>query len=220
MIESLRLAPLFIALNDSQLHSIAEECTMSTYPSNTVLFHEHDQGTVFYLVVSGAIKIYTSNTNGEEKILSILTRGESFGEMALLDGKPRSASAQTIEETKLIALASKNFNNLLRSNFEITHCIIRQLGTRLREMNRHVHDLTYMDARQRILKNLVTLGRTHGKRKGTTFVIRINLDYEEVSQFAGVPKPLLFEVFSELQNKNILRVVNNEYILDLSRLKH
>lgn len=219
MIDSLRLTPLFAGLTEGQLQSIAEECTMNIYPSGRILFHENDTGTVFYLVVSGSIKIYTSNNNGEDKILSILTRNDSFGELSLLDGKPRSATAQTIEETKLIALTGKNFNNLLRTNFEITLNIIKQLSTRLRETNRQVHDLTYLDAKQRILKNLITMASTHGKRRGTTFTIKINLDYDEISQFAGVTKSLLFEVFSELQNKNILQVLNNEYVLDLSMLK-
>jgi CRP/FNR family cyclic AMP-dependent transcriptional regulator len=219
MIESLRFTPLFAALPESQLLRIAEECTMATYPPGMILFQENDTGTVFYVVVSGAIKIYTSNINGEDKILSILTRNDSFGEISLLDGKPRSATAKTIEETKLIALTGKNFNNLLRTNFEITLNVIKQLSTRLRETNRQVHDLTYLDAKQRILKNLVTLAKTHGKRRDDTFIIKVNLDYDEMSQFAGVTKSLLFEVFSELQNKNILKVVNNEYILDLTKLK-
>ncbi|QGQ94760.1 Crp/Fnr family transcriptional regulator [Paenibacillus psychroresistens] len=219
MIEYLRMTSLFADLTSVHLERIAEECTMSTYPAGKILFHENDTGTVFYVVVFGAIKIYTSNINGEDKILSILTRNDSFGEISLLDGKPRSATAQTIEETRLIALTGKNFNNLLRTNFEITLNIIKQLSTRLRETNRQVHDLTYLDAKQRILKNLVTLAKTHGRRNKDTFTIKVNLDYDEMAQFAGVTKTLLFEVFSELQSKDILKVLNNQYVLDLTKLK-
>jgi len=219
MIDMLRDNPLFSKLSDHQLHSIADECTLNSYSAGTILFRENDTGTVFYLIVSGAIKIYTSNNHGEDIILSISSKGDSFGELSLFDGKPRSATAQTIEDTTLISLTSKNFDKLMRNNYDLTLSIIKQLSIRLRETNRQVHDLTYLNAKQRILKKLVSLANKHGKRQGSSFIIKINLNYDEVAQFAGVSKALLFEAFSELQSKNILKVRGNEFILDLTMLK-
>jgi CRP/FNR family cyclic AMP-dependent transcriptional regulator len=219
MIEQLREAPLFSKLTDAQLQQISNECTTNTYPAGTILFRENDIGTVFYLVLSGAIKIYTSNQQGEDKILSIFTKGDSFGELSLLDGKPRSATAQSIEETKLISLTAKNFNKLLREHFDITLSIVAQLSTRLRETNQQLHDVTYLDAKQRVMKNLVKLAGTHGSRDGKTIKIKINLNYDEVSQLVGVAKPLLFQVFNELQSIGILHVMDNEFVLDLKKLK-
>lgn len=219
MIELLRDATLFSNLTNSQLHSIAEECTTNTYAAGTILFRENEIGTVFYFVASGAIKVYTSNADGEDKILSIFTRGDSFGELALLDGKPRSATAQAIDVTTLVSLSSQNFNRLLRENFDITIAIVKQLSTRLRETNQHVHDLTYLDAKKRVMKNLVALASKHGSRSERTIKISVNLNYDEVSQLAGVSKPLLFQVFQELQSRQILQFSDNEFSLDLGKLR-
>lgn len=219
MIESLRVIPLFSNLDDVQLQSIANKCTTRTYKAGTILFRENEPGTVFYLVVSGAVKIYTSNRQGEDKIMSILTAGDSFGELALLDGKPRSATAQAIEETTVISLALRSFQSLLKNHFDINLNILKQLSSRLRETNQQVHDLTYMDAKQRVVKNLVKLANDHGNRIGTSLVrIQINLNYDELSQLAGVSKPLVFQVLNELQTKRILTVSGNKFLLDLTQV--
>lgn len=219
MLELLHETPLFSTLPVDQLRSIAAECTTNTYPAGTILFREHEIGTVFYLVVSGAIKIYTSNKNDEEvTILSIFSKGDSFGELSLLDGKPRSATAQAIEETTLISLTSKNLRKLLQENFEITLNIISQLSSRLRDMNQQIHDLTYMDAKQRVMKSLIKLVKSHGSRSHKKVRIKLSLNYDEVSQMAGVPKALLFQVFKELQSKGILHYTDNEFTLDLEKL--
>ncbi|MFH5181418.1 cyclic nucleotide-binding domain-containing protein [Paenibacillus sp. TAB 01] len=64
---------------------------MKTYKAGTILFREHEMGLIFYIVISGSVKIYTSNRNsGEEEILTVFAAGEAFGELSLLEGKPRS----------------------------------------------------------------------------------------------------------------------------------
>ncbi|HZG75909.1 MAG TPA: Crp/Fnr family transcriptional regulator [Paenibacillus sp.] len=219
MIELLRETELFSGLSEPLLRSIADECVTNTYPSGTILFRENEVGTLLYFVVSGAIKIFTTNANGESKILSIITRGDSFGELSLLDGRPRSATAQVIEDTKLISLSSKSFNNLLKNNHDITLGIIRQLSTRLRETNQQVQDLTYLNSKQRVMKNLLQLASSHGRRNAKQIHVRLSLNYDELSQMAGVTKPVLFQVFHELQEKRILSFVDKEFILDLSKLK-
>ncbi|WP_164821478.1 Crp/Fnr family transcriptional regulator [Paenibacillus koleovorans] len=218
MIDSLREIALFANLDSYQLQNIADKCTLRTYKAGTILFRENEPGTVFYLVVSGTVKIFTSNSRGEDKIMTILSTGDSFGELSLLDGRPRSATAQAIEETTVISLAAKSFQVLLKTHFDLNLSILKQLSIRLRETNQQVHDLTYMDARQRVVKNLIKLANDHGTRGGTMVKFQINLNYDELSQLAGVAKPLVFQVLAELQNKRILTVSGNTYLLDLRQL--
>jgi CRP/FNR family cyclic AMP-dependent transcriptional regulator len=218
MIELLRGIPIFSGLYDSQLQNLSNVCVQKVYPAGTVIFQENEQGTVFYIVLSGSVKIFTSNKSGDNKILSICSSGDSFGELSLLDGNPRSATAQTIETTKLLTLSTHSFHSLLRENFEINLQIIQQLSKRLREMNQQVHDLTYMDARKRVIKVLIKLVESHGTRIGNLVKIRINLNYDEFSQFAGVPKQVLFRVFEDLQLKKILQVSDNEFRFDITQL--
>ncbi|HZG58873.1 helix-turn-helix domain-containing protein, partial [Paenibacillus sp.] len=97
--------------------------------------------------------------------------------------------------------------------------IVRQLGARLRETNQQVQDLTYLNSKQRVMKCLLQLSSRHGRRSAKAIHLRLTLNYDELSQMASVTKPVLFQVFNELQEKGMLMYIDNEFVLDLSKLK-
>lgn len=219
MINFLKKVPLFGKLSEEQLQLIAGICVRKSYTANTVLFRENDPGATFYIVYSGSVKIYTSH-GGDEKILTVFKSGECFGELSLIDGKPRSASAQTLEDSQLVSVGAAAFHELLRSHFELSLWIMRELCERLRETNQHVHDLTFLDARSRVIKNLIRLANKHGTRQGTVVTIRVALNFDELSQMSGCRKPVLMEVMRDLQNRMIISVLPNGFQLDLSKLRN
>lgn len=218
MIEMLKKVQLFESLNEEQLQHILSIANKQVFSTGSVLFHENDPGAAFYVLLKGSIKIYTRGSSGEEKVLSLIGAGESFGELSLIDGRPRSASAQTVEPSTVLTVTAEPFLELLRHHFDITHHIMTELCRRLRDTNQHVYDLTFLDARTRVLKNLILLANRHGSRIGNKITIRIPLNYDELAQMAGVPKQALSQVLRDLEDRLILSSGSNEYTLDLSRL--
>lgn len=218
MIEMLKKVPLFESLNEEQLQHILSIANKQMFTTGSVLFHENDPGATFYVLLEGSIKIFTRSSSGEEKVLSLIGAGESFGELSLIDGRPRSASAQTVEPTTVLSVTAGPFLELLRQQFDITHHIMTELCRRLRDTNQHVYDLTFLDARTRVLKNLILLANRLGSRSGQIITIKIPLNYDELAQMAGVPKQALAQVLRDLEEKLILSIDPNEYTLDLSRL--
>jgi CRP/FNR family cyclic AMP-dependent transcriptional regulator len=214
----LKQVQLFSQLNDEQINMISAVCTRKSFRAGTVLFQQNEPGNTFYIVFSGSVKIFTSH-NGEEKVLSMFKSGDSFGELSLIDGKPRSASSQTLEDSALIALSAHDFLGILKTNFEINLCIMRELCQRLRDTNQHVNDLTFLDARTRILKNLIQLANRHGTRDGNMIIIRIALNYDELAQMSNVQKPILMQVLRDLQEKQILVPTQTDLRLDLTKLR-
>lgn len=219
MIEFVKKAPLFSQLNEQQLQAVANICTRKSFRAGTVLFQEKELGSTFYMVYSGSVKIYTTSSNSEEKILSIFKAGESFGELSLLDGKPRSASAQTLEDSVLVEILGHSFLDLLRSHFDITLGIMRELSDRLRDTNQHVYDLTFLDARTRVIKSLIKLANKNGMRSGNVITIKLMLNYDEISQMAGVQKATLMQVIRDLEEKMILTISPADFKLDLAKLR-
>ncbi|WP_308634776.1 Crp/Fnr family transcriptional regulator [Paenibacillus silvisoli] len=218
MIELLRKVQLFEKLNDEQLHHILSIARKQSFTPGTVLFQENDQGAAFYVLLKGSIKIFTRSSSGDEKILSLIQAGESFGELSLLDGRPRSASAQTLENSAVLVISGNDFHNLLRGHFEITRHIMAELCRRLRDTNQHVYDLTFVDSRTRVLKNVILLANRHGTRTGNVITIKVPLNYDELAQLAGVAKQALAQVLRDLEDRKILTFGPNEYKLDLARL--
>ncbi|WNR45830.1 Crp/Fnr family transcriptional regulator [Paenibacillus roseipurpureus] len=219
MLELLKKVPLFAQLNENQLQAIVQISTKRTYKAGTILFSEKETGSVFYMVLSGSVKIYTTSQSGEEKILSICSASESFGELSLIDGKPRSASAQTLEECVLLTITGQSFLELLRAHFDMTLGIMQELSNRLRDTNQQVYDLTFLDAKSRVIKSLIKMANSHGIRKGTLIVIKLVLNYDEISQLAGVTKTVLMQVIRDLEEKKILTITPYDFTLDLTKLR-
>jgi CRP/FNR family cyclic AMP-dependent transcriptional regulator len=219
MIEWLKKVSLFENLNNDQLEHILRIAQRRTISAGTTMFQEKELGLTFYVVLSGSIKLFTRSNNGEEKVLSLVSAGESFGELSLLDGRPRSASAQTLEPTAVLELSSEQFMQLLESHFDITRGILSELCRRLRKTNEHVNDLTFLDGRTRVLKNLITLANQNGKRDGNLIYIRMALNFDELSQMAGVTKAVLSDVIRELESRGVLVFGMNEYTLNLAKLR-
>jgi CRP-like cAMP-binding protein len=219
MIEWLKKVSLFDNLNDEQLENIVRIAQRRTFAPGTVLFQEKDLGQTFYVVLAGSIKLYTRSASGEEKVLSVVNPGESFGELSLLDGRPRSASAQTLEATTVLELSSQAFMNLLQAHFDITRGILTELCRRLRQTNEQVNDLTFLDGRTRVLKNLILLANRNGKRDGQIISMHMALNYDELAQLAGVTKQVLTEVLRELEIRGVLQFGINEYRLNLAKLR-
>ncbi|RED87745.1 Crp/Fnr family transcriptional regulator [Cohnella phaseoli] len=219
MIEWLKKVSLFDNLNDEQLEHVLRISQKKTFPAGTVLFHEKEMGLTFYVILSGSIKLFTRSANGDEKVLSLANTGESFGELSLLDGRPRSASAQTLEKSTVLELASEQFMNLLQAHFDITRGILTELCRRLRATNEHVNDLTFLDGRTRVLKNLIALANRNGRREGNLISIPMALNYDELAQMAGVNKTVLSEVTRELESRGVLHFELGEYRLNLDKLR-
>lgn len=218
MIQLLKNTSLFSNLTEAQLELVAQRCVRRKVKAHTILFRENEVGSEFYIIISGSIKIYTSR-DGEDKVLSIITQGDSFGELALLDGKPRSASAAALEDSVLFILDKANFFKVLQEHFDINIAILQELSQRLRDTNQHIHDLTFLDSRTRVLKHLIQMANKHGQRDGSIITIRIMLNLNELSRMAGVEKDSLLEVTNELQNKGILLIEDEGFSLDLSKLR-
>ncbi|WP_409341717.1 Crp/Fnr family transcriptional regulator [Paenibacillus sp. MBLB4367] len=216
--DALRKVPLFNPWNDSQLEAVAGLCTRKSFKAGTVLFRENEPGNTFYIVLKGSIKLYTSR-GGDEKILSVIHEGDCFGELSLLDGKARSASAQTLSDSTLLSLTASQFLSLLKSDFYMTLMIMRELCQRLRDTNQHVNDLTFLDARSRVIKSVITLANKHGNRQGNTITIKLVLNYDELSQMSSVQKPVLMQVMRDLHDKQILVHEGSDIKLDLSKLR-
>jgi len=110
------------------------------YSKGEIIFHEGDLGNEMYVIQSGRVRIF-KNIGGMEQTLAVLEKGDFFGEMAVLEGVPRTASAEVEEDCELIRINSANFVAMIRANPEIALRIMRKLSIRLRETTEQLQRL-------------------------------------------------------------------------------
>jgi CRP/FNR family transcriptional regulator, cyclic AMP receptor protein len=184
-------SPLFRGLPPATLERMAALATQRGYRRGEIVFSAGDAGDVLFGVVSGRIRISTGNADGREAFLNIMVPGDTFGEIALLDGGTRTATATAIEAAELVSIRREPIFELLEREPKAALVLLRLCGERLRWTSGLLEDAVFLDAPARLAKRLLSLGELHGEDSAGGRVVRIS--QEELASFLGVSRQAVNE---------------------------
>jgi len=165
-LDFLKRVSLFSDLPDHDLEAINRLISTTTLPKNSVVVQEGESGDGMYIILSGSAKIVYYAEQGREVVLSILGRGEFFGEMSLLDEHPRSATVMTLEETKLAYVSRGDFEHLMNEKPNITRKMLAEVINRLRRTSQILERVSTMDVPHRLFDFLYEYCKQHGTTNG------------------------------------------------------
>ncbi len=155
----LRTSCLFERADESSLADIARQLRHRRFRRGETIFHQGDPGDALHLVSSGAVKIVLPSTEGEEAIIATLRSSDFFGELALLDGAPRSATAVALEATETWTLSRELFHDLLDRDPRLRDSLLAGLARELRRLTGQVEELHFLDLAGRLAMRLARLAR-------------------------------------------------------------
>ena len=138
------------------------------YAKDDVVFHADESGDIFCLISEGQVKVTMISPEGKEIILSLLGPGDFFGEMALLDNEPRSATVVATEPLELVTIWRSDFLQILSENFSITQKVLAELSRRLRSASSRIESLATMDVYGRLARFFLDLAARAGQGRSTT----------------------------------------------------
>ena len=205
----LRNVPLFVTLPDSQLALLTSVVSRRSYPRGTTVIAAGDSTDSLYVVISGRLKVMMSDDEGREVILSMLGPSEYFGEMALIDDSPRSASVITLEPCELLVLAKRDFKKCVAENFEMSMTLMRGLVKRLREADRKIGSLALMDVYGRVARLLLEMSE---KVDGQQVVTR-KVAKQDIAKMIGASRVMVSRVMKDLQTGGYIEVRGNSIYL-------
>ena len=186
--EYLRSVSIFSDLTDAERASIAKKMTPYSYSKGEFIVMEETEGQQCYFITHGSVKITRSSKEGREVILAILTAGEFFGEMSLLDGETRSANVLTLEETKVLALNRNDFMATLEEYPRISIQLLKELTIRLRKSDLQIASLTLSDAEKRIGLCILRLAGEQGTiRQGHVKIKKFPFQHD-IANMAGTSR--------------------------------
>lgn len=185
----LRAVSLFSSLNEDQLEALSAQCRRRQFTKNTLLFMEGDNSDQLFIVESGTVKIFASDEEGNQVTLNYLSQGDYFGELALLDSGPRSASAQTINNTVVLCLSQQAFTDLLSDNPALSQAVIRKLAGQVRELTATVKDQALLDVYGRVVKVLENQEDYASGRR---------LTHAEIANIVGSSREMVSRIIKEL----------------------
>lgn len=161
---------------------------------------EGDHTDNVYFIINGALKVSVSDEEGREVILSILGRGEIFGEMGVVDDHPRSASVVATQASDLVVISKSDFQQCLSSNFDVSLFIMRGLASRLRQADRKIESLALMDVYGRVARLLLDLAET---QDGCLRVTR-RITKQDIAKMIGASREMVSRVMKDLQHRGLI----------------
>jgi CRP/FNR family cyclic AMP-dependent transcriptional regulator len=185
------------------------------FRKGAILFNEGDPGNEMFVVQAGRVDI-TKRVGGMEKLLATMEQGEFFGEMSILNGKPRSATAVVAEDARLLVIDSKTFDIMLRANTEIALRMVKQLARRLHEADEQIENLLHRDAASRVVHWLIQQAERAGGGPLT-----IPVSPADLPARVGVEPAAVAEVLDRLEKAKLIeRGPQGLGITDAAKLRH
>ena len=183
-LDILRNHSIFGKLPGSMIERLASYLRTQSVRRGATIFAKGDAGTALMGVLSGKVKISVPAANGRETVLNVIHEGEIFGEIALLDGSPRSADAVALTNCKLMIIERRDFIPFVREHPEVALKLIEILCTRLRRTSAQVEDVMYLNLPARLARAVLRLA----DESGGAFPRKISVTQREISQMIGMSR--------------------------------
>jgi len=177
-----------------------------SFPAGTLLFREGEGGDQMFVIQEGRVHIIKL-VRDTEKILATLGPGEFFGEMAILNSKPRSATAIVAEDAKLLVINGRTFETMVTGNTEIALRMIKKLSQRLDEADRQIENLLLRDHNSRVVHGLAYLAEARGTKEAAG--IRLEITVNDLADRVGLEAAEVDSVLSRLVKARFVRVLES-----------
>jgi CRP/FNR family cyclic AMP-dependent transcriptional regulator len=220
-VDILRSARIFAELPDDVLARLAEGSVTRTYRRNQFLWYQGDEGARLVVVASGLLKVVISSEHGDEVVLTTLGPGETLGELALLDGSPRSAAAVAVEPTTVVTLSRETVLELLSQHPSVLDALLRSLGGLVRRLTEQAGDLVFLDLSGRVAKLLLHLADAHGNGSGSgSAVVNLGLSQSDLAGMVGATRPAVNRVLQSMASRGLIAVDGQVIkLLDVAALR-
>jgi CRP/FNR family transcriptional regulator, cyclic AMP receptor protein len=185
VIALLRDHPIFGAIELTQLEKLVSFARRRQVSAGTAIFVKGDPGTALYAVLAGAVKVSVTATDGRKAMLSLLHPGDIFGEMALLDGRPRAADVVASTDCVLMMIERRDFLTFVNKEPSIALKLVELLCDRLRRANEHFEEVIFLNLQSRLARTLLQLleQRSPGRPRNT-----LKITQHEISHMLGTTR--------------------------------
>jgi CRP/FNR family transcriptional regulator, cyclic AMP receptor protein len=206
--------PLFGGLSSSDLAALAGMMVRKQFTAGEVIVQEdEEEGQTFFVINNGVVHVAVMTPEGKNTVLATLKRGDFFGEMALLDGEPRSASVIAAQDCDLFLLYRRVFHDILQRFPKIAVHLLTEMSKRLRRANHHINTLSMMSVYGRVADVLVQLANDQGIRAKDMILIYNRPTHQTIANMAGTSRETVSRILSQLQKKRYIAIDGKKLVI-------
>ncbi len=201
----LRCFPLLSALDETKLAELLPKLRHRRVHASDVVFAQGTKGDELFLLLSGTVRIVSALAGGREVTLAVLTAGDFFGDMSLLDGKPRSAAAYAVEDCELLSLLRSDFFEAMDGSPESIRRLLALLSGRLRQANDRLQSVSLLTVRQRLAGLLCDLARTRGhSENGRGILLPKDVNHPSLAKILSTSRETVTRELAELRAQDLV----------------
>ena len=204
---------LFKAMQMSELDAILAMATERQVRRGQIIFQKGDAGSSMMAVLTGRVRVGTNSPGGKELTLDIIGPGEVFGEIALLDGKPRSADATATEDSTLLVLGRREVLPFLMANPDLMFRVLMVVCGRLRQSSVALEDLALFDLPGRLARVVLKLADDYGRKTGDGVRINVRLSQKDLSNLVATSRESVNKQLAVWRAKGVLGTQGSSMIL-------
>ena len=213
-VEFLSQVSIFSHLESERLQPLTGKLRPRRYQRGEVVFHEDDPGDRMHIIVEGSVKISVTSEDGREKNIALFKPGDCFGEMALLDGSRRSATATALEVLETLVLMRDDFLDFLTENPQVAADINNLLTQRLRNVNQMLVDTAFLDVPTRVAKQLLNLAGSYAGDAEPAEPPVVPLGQEELASLVGASRETVSRALNSYRRMGILTTSHRRIVIN------
>lgn len=197
----LNAIPLFRSLSEKQLASLGAHAAWRVYEKGDVILRQGELADSLFIIASGQVKVYMSEGD-REVILKTLSAGDFFGEIAMLDQEPRSASVAALERCHLQTLSYRAFQRTMEGSADIAKRVLETLAKRLRDADRKISTLALMNISARVSRTLLELAIVSNGRK----VVGEPFTQKDLAGMVGASREMVNRTLHDLMQQGYIEI--------------
>lgn len=219
ILNTLKKSELFASLKDEELRNISKLFEEVSYKNNETIFAEGDPSDKFYLVAEGSVKVLKHTVVGKDIILEMMSPGDIFGGVAVLDRKPFPASAQAMESTKVIMISRLNLIKIMEEYPVLKLEIVKHFSDKLRDAHEMLKNIATERVEKRVASLLLKLSEKVGIKDRDYTIIDFPLTRQEISEMVGTTVETCIRTMSKLQKIGIVKSSNSRISIKVNALQ-
>ncbi len=220
IVRLLKKVPLFARMSDVDVAQVADRCMHKNCHKDQVILVEEELGQTLFIILRGTVKITRGSDEGREVIITMLKSGDFFGELSILDGKGRSASVVSMEESELLTLRRNDFLHLLEKYPQIGVEMLKVLADRIRRADAMIENLTLQDAVGRVGSTIIHVAEQTGYMRGPGMIIAKLPVQQDLANMAGTARETISRVMSVFEGKKLIERDGHRVIIpDFEKFK-
>ena len=203
-VELLRRVSIFSHLDELVLRDLARRMTLRRWAGGAIIVGQDDLDTALYVLYAGRAKVSLFGENGREMTLTVLGSGDFFGELSIVDGKPRSANVVAVDDSVLLVLDHQAFRDHLTRHPRTAMALLRVLAGRLRQSDEVIGNLALHDVNSRLIRTLLALADENGERHEEGIMIRYRPTQQDLANMVGTCRETVSRALSAMARRGLV----------------